>query len=348
MTSENNALAAMKEWLADPKRPKIVHDPKLFHLLAAPDSAAATRKPSPEFAHATILYSYLLRPTTANHAFAEVVLRASESNAFGRARRARGFSAARSRRCSARKWKSKASRNLYEKIDLPLAPVLARMEAAGVRVDRERTGNDFRESRRKKSPALEKSIYELAGFEFNINSTQQLAEVLFDKLNLQPPRRSRTKVRSTAAEVLEELALVHELPKKVLEYRELVEAEIHVRGRVAAADSSRHGTTCTRASARRARPRDGSARRIPICRIFRCAPNSGPRDSRRVHRVAGPFAAFGRLFADRTAHSGASFRGPHSGRRVPARRGHSLAHGAGSFRRRALGANAASTAASPR
>jgi DNA polymerase-1 len=68
---------------------------------------------------------------------------------------------------------------------------------------------------------LEKSIFELVGFEFNVGSPQQLAEVLFDKLNLQPPRRSRAKSRSTAAEVLEELAAVHELPKKVIEFREL-------------------------------------------------------------------------------------------------------------------------------
>ena len=54
-----------------------------------------------------------------------------------------------------------------------------------------------------------------------IGNAQQLAEVLFDKLNLQAPRKTRTKNRSTAAEVLEELAVAHELPKKVIEYREL-------------------------------------------------------------------------------------------------------------------------------
>ena len=58
-----------------------------------------------------------------------------------------------------------------------------------------------------------------------MKSTQQLAEVLFDRLNLQPPRKTRTKLRSTAAEVLEELALVHELPKKILEHRELAKVK---------------------------------------------------------------------------------------------------------------------------
>jgi DNA polymerase-1 len=110
--------------------------------------------------------------------------------------------------------------DLYEKIDLPLAPVLARMEAAGVRVDRKAL-DLISAKTQEEITRLEKTIYDLAGFEFKINSPQQLAEVLFDKLNLQPPRRSRAKARSTAAEVLDELALVHELPRKVLEYREL-------------------------------------------------------------------------------------------------------------------------------
>jgi DNA polymerase I len=68
---------------------------------------------------------------------------------------------------------------------------------------------------------LERCIFDLAGCEFKISSPQQLAEILFDRLNLQPPRKSRMKSRSTAVDILEELALVHEIPKKVLQYREL-------------------------------------------------------------------------------------------------------------------------------
>jgi DNA polymerase-1 len=114
--------------------------------------------------------------------------------------------------------------DVYEKIDLPLAPVLARMEAIGVGIDA-RELEIISAKAQTEISAIEKRIYELAGFEFNVKSTQQLAEVLFDRLNLQPPRKMRTKVRSTAAEVLEELALIHELPKKILEHRELAKVK---------------------------------------------------------------------------------------------------------------------------
>jgi DNA polymerase-1 len=216
--SENKNLASWKEWLADSKRPKIVHDPKLFHLLSAAD---ATSNPDAVsgIQHATMLYSYLLRPTTANHEFAEVVLRHLNRTLSG----APGERADFLRRLAPilrAEVEKQELLDVYEKIDLPLAPVLARMEAAGVRVDKKELEIISRKAE-DEIARLEKSIYDLAGCEFTINSPQQLAEVLFDKLNLQPPRKSRVKTRSTAAEVLNELALVHELPKKILEYREL-------------------------------------------------------------------------------------------------------------------------------
>jgi DNA polymerase I len=216
--SDNKTLAAMKEWLADPKRPKVVHDPKLFHLLVAPDSADGAKAVA-GIRHATILYSYLLRPTTANHAFAEAVLRHMNRTLSGAPGERADF-LLRLAPVLRAEVEKQGLVELYEKIDLPLAPVLARMEAAGIGVD-SRELEKISAKAQEEIGALEKSIYGLAGFEFNIKSTQQLAEVLFDKLSLQPPRRSRTKVRSTAAEVLEELALVHDLPKKILEHREL-------------------------------------------------------------------------------------------------------------------------------
>jgi DNA polymerase-1 len=218
---EDKSLDAMKEWLADPQRPKIVHDPKLFQLLTTADSAtdrSAARQVA-GLRHATMLYSFLLRPTTANHEFAEVVLRHLNRTLSGAPGEHADFllRVAPLLRAEVEK---QGLLDLYEKIDLPLATVLAHMEAAGVLVDPielERISTKTLEELGK----LEKSICGIAGFEFNINSPQQLAEVLFDRLNLQPPRRSRAKARSTAAEVLEELALIHELPKKIIEYREL-------------------------------------------------------------------------------------------------------------------------------
>ncbi len=220
--AENKTLAAMKEWLADPKRPKVVHDPKLIHLLAAPDSSDGAKAVA-GIRHATILYSYLLRPTTANHAFAEAVLRHMNRTLSGAPGERADFLLRLAPVLRAEVEKEGLA-ELYEKIDLPLAPVLARMEAAGIGVD-SRELEKISVKAQEEIEALEKTIFGLAGFEFNVKSTQQLAEVLFDRLNLQPPRRRRAKVRSTAAEVLEELALVHELPKKILEHRELAKVK---------------------------------------------------------------------------------------------------------------------------
>ena len=216
--AENKNLAAWKEWLGDSKRPKIVHDPKLFNLLAMPN-ASDHRDAVSGIRHATMLYSYLIRPTTANHEFAEVVLRHLNRTLSGAPGERADFLIRIAPILRAEVEKLDLL-DVYEKIDLPLAPVLARMEAAGVRVDKKEL-DIISKKAEEEIARLEKSIYDLAGFEFTINSPQQLAEVLFDKLNLQPPRKSRVKTRSTAAEVLNDLALVHELPKKILEYREL-------------------------------------------------------------------------------------------------------------------------------
>jgi DNA polymerase I len=212
----NPALAVMRDWLADPARPKIVHDPKLFSVLCTAD---ASSPPIAGIQHATILYSYLARPTTANHVFPEVVLRHFNRTLSGAPGEHADFLLRLAPVLRAEVEKMGLVK-LYDTIDFPLAAVLARMECAGVRVDKKEL--DIISTKAQEEIArLEKCIYELAGFEFKINSPQQLAEVIFDRLGLQGPRRSRVKSRSTAAEVLEELALTHELPKKVLEYREL-------------------------------------------------------------------------------------------------------------------------------
>ena len=203
-------LAALGEFLRDPTRPKIVHDPKLVELLAGPVEGIR---------HATMLYSYLLRPTTSKHTLADAVLRAENVTLSG----APGESADHLQRLAPLLRKAVEAQGLaelYETIDLPLAPVLASMERHGVRIDRKALAK-MSTTMERDIRALEKTIWKLAGSEFNINSPQQLAEILFDKMNLQLGGRRRSKPRSTAADVLEELALLHELPRKVLEYREI-------------------------------------------------------------------------------------------------------------------------------
>src|SRR5260370_37010419 len=109
----------------------------------------------------------------------------------------------------------------YEKMDLPLAPVLADIERTGIRVDPKELGK-MSQTMEKEIRRLEKEIWKLAGSEFNANSPTQLAEILFDKLNLQPnPRRGKAKARSTAAHILEELSAQHPLPATIIKYREI-------------------------------------------------------------------------------------------------------------------------------
>jgi len=210
LDEKGEMLAALAEFLRDPTRPKIVHDPKLVELLAGP--VAGIR-------HATMLYAYLLRPITAKHELADVVLRHENVVLSGTP----GEYADHLQRLAPllrKELEAQSLLKLYETIDLPLAPVLAGMERHGVRIDRAALAA-MSVTMETEIRTLEKSIWELAGCEFNVNSPLQLAEVLFDKMALGVGGKRRSKPRSTAADVLEELALVHEVPRKVLEYREI-------------------------------------------------------------------------------------------------------------------------------
>ncbi|MCU1239683.1 MAG: polA [Candidatus Acidoferrum typicum] len=204
-------MRELSVFLADAKRPKIVHDPKLMQILGGD---------AENIQHATQIYSYLLRPTTANHNFADVVMRqfnAMLSGAPGeRADYLHRLAPALRAQIDAQELQS-----VYENIDLPVASVLANIERAGIRVD-PKALDAMSLAMEKEVRRLEKEIWQMAGFEFNVNSPTQLAEVLFDKLNLQPPmRRGRGRVRSTAVDILEDLAAQHPLPAKIIEYREI-------------------------------------------------------------------------------------------------------------------------------
>ncbi|MGQ9800284.1 MAG: DNA polymerase I [Candidatus Saccharicenans sp.] len=123
------------------------------------------------------------------------------------------------------KIKARKLDRLYLDIELPLIEVLAEMEMAGVRLDLNLL-RELGEELEKQLRRLEKQIYELAGQEFNINSPQQLSQVLFYKLNLPASKKTRiTRGLSTATEILEELAPLHPLARAVLEYRQLAKVK---------------------------------------------------------------------------------------------------------------------------
>ena len=110
---------------------------------------------------------------------------------------------------------------LMETVEMPLVPVLVRMEMRGVRVDTELLGRLSRTFERRLG-ALEGSIHGLAGEVFNINSSQQLGRILFEKLNLPVQKKTKKKTAySTDVDVLTALAQEHELPAMILQHRSL-------------------------------------------------------------------------------------------------------------------------------
>ncbi|MFP4303486.1 MAG: DNA polymerase I [Rhodosalinus sp.] len=107
---------------------------------------------------------------------------------------------------------------VYERMERPLVPVLARMEMAGVKVDRE-TLSRMSGAFAQKMAGLEAEIHALAGEAFNVGSPKQLGEILFDKMSLPGGKRGKTGAYATPADVLEDLATEHELARKVLDWR---------------------------------------------------------------------------------------------------------------------------------
>ena len=111
--------------------------------------------------------------------------------------------------------------SVYRTLEQPLIPVLATMERAGVRVDVDALSRQSVHVDQELNKRAEQ-IYELAGEAFNINSPPQLSKILFDKLQLPTLKRNvKTRTASTAVEVLEELALAHDLPRLILDWRQL-------------------------------------------------------------------------------------------------------------------------------
>ena len=210
---------ALHELLEDASVPKRVHDLKV--------TLRTLQQHGIELAGAgddLMLYSYLVNPTHATHRLADVAARFTSRplQELGDAQLAEAAHVIRGLTSTLRDdIDALDERRVYEEIDLPLVPILLKMETVGVRID---SGvlNLMGEKLTSEMQRVGEEIFEKSGHRFNINSPKQLGDVLFNKMNLPKPiKYGKGKVVSTAQDVLEELAAHHDVPKLVIEYRYL-------------------------------------------------------------------------------------------------------------------------------
>ena len=232
-------IDVLRPFLEDRKLPKIGHNLKYdWAVLAAPQNEGV-RLGGPLYD--TMIGAWLLDPGRRSYklddlcleldmqltSFSEVVGGDKREDSFSRV----GLEQARDYSCEdvyaaiklyelqQVKLKENGLWALFADLECPLIQILAEMEGAGIKVDTdvlEKLSVEFGE----KIGELEQEIHTLANQEFNINSPQQLSEILFDKLNLPKGRKTKTGY-STDVKVLEKLAHQHELPRLVLDYRNL-------------------------------------------------------------------------------------------------------------------------------
>jgi len=210
-----SAGETLRSVLSNAGVPKTLHDYKAaIHALDPLGISLAGVR------HDPLLYSYLLDPTYSSHRLAEVALRrfnlklaeelAESADIAGRLAGALRPEVERA-----------GLTKLYEEMDLPLVPVLARMEQAGVKIDTAALSRMSTELEREIA-AKAKEIYQVAGMEFNVGSPKQLGDVLFQRMNLpKPVKYGKGRTISTAVDVLEELAENHPIARMVLDYRQL-------------------------------------------------------------------------------------------------------------------------------
>ncbi len=200
--------------IEDPAVPKQTHDLKLsMHLFE--QQGVSLGGPVDD----TMLLSYALNPTHSTQALADVAARHSQQPPNSQPAAAASIRALLPELLS--EAKKHEVESVYRTIDLPLAPVLYRMEKAGVRIDTAVLGSLSSRFSQELERVGER-IFELAGRRFNINSPKQLGEALFTHMGLPAPVvRGKGKAISTAQDVLESLAEHNEVPRLVLEYRHL-------------------------------------------------------------------------------------------------------------------------------
>jgi DNA polymerase I len=209
------ATSKLKSALIDQSLPKAIHDYKAAtHVLERQGIALQGVR------HDPMLYSYLLDPTYSSHRLPDVALRRFNLKLSGTLPEAADITG-RLATALGREVEEAGLLKLYEEIDLPLVPVLARMEHAGVKIDRAAL-SEMSSRLEHEIHTKAKEIYQRAACEFNISSPKQLGDVLFNKLNLpKPVKYGKGKTISTAVDVLEGLAAEHDVPRLVLEYRQL-------------------------------------------------------------------------------------------------------------------------------
>jgi len=209
------AAAKLRSTLANAGVPKSIHDYKAaIHALDAQGINLQGVQ------HDPMLYSYLLDPTYSSHRLADVALRRFNLKLSGDLAEAADVTG-RLTTAFREEVRNAGLTKLYEEIDLPLVPVLARMEQAGVKIDTAALAKMSTELEREIA-VKEKEIHQIAGTEFNVGSPRQLGDVLFNKLNLpKPVKYGKGRTISTAVDVLETLAEDHPIARMVLDYRQL-------------------------------------------------------------------------------------------------------------------------------
>jgi DNA polymerase-1 len=199
----------------DAKIPKVVHNAKLAQVVLLKHGVILTG-----IEWDTMLMSYLVHPTRSNHQFEEMVFALLEKTPPAEPEQrcvlTRDLFAA-----LLPKLRGLGLEKVYREIELPLSEVLARMEWQGIRIDARLLADLSREFD-KQIEKLTRRIFECAGMEFNLNSPRQLGEILFEKLNLPAPKKLKKSGQySTSVEILEQLADKYELPRLMLEYRQI-------------------------------------------------------------------------------------------------------------------------------
>ena len=215
VSMQEGAGSQLRSALEDEGLPKTIYDYKAAIHALEPQGITPRG-----VRHDPMLYSYLLDPTYSSHRLPEVALRRFNLKLGGTLAESADVTG-RFATTLRRDVESAGLLKLYEEIDLPLVQVLARMEHAGVKIDR-KVLEEMSSRLEREVEAKAREIYEQSGSQFNINSPKQLGDMLFNKMNLpKPVKYGKGKTISTAVDVLEQLALTHDIARLVLEYRQL-------------------------------------------------------------------------------------------------------------------------------